>query len=143
MTQMRLALTRWAPAWLWMTAIFVASATPASEIPQFGTMDFAVKKGGHFLAYGLLALAYRRGLGWEKRRLPAAWLLAVLYALLDEFHQSFVAGRHPSLIDAVLFDGGGALTALVLSALLWHARGGIAPDDAKNATHVGSKADGK
>jgi hypothetical protein len=143
MTQMRFALTRWAPALIWMTAIFVASATPAYEIPQFGIMDFAVKKGGHFLAYGLLALAYRRGLGWEKRRLRVAWLIAVIYALLDEFHQSFVPGRHPSFIDALLFDGGGALTALVLSMLLWPARGGIAPGDAKNATPVAGKADGK
>ena len=140
---MRFALSRWAPALIWMTAIFVASGTPASEIPQFGTMDFAVKKGGHFLAYGLLALAYRRGLGWEKGRLPAAWLLAVIYALLDEFHQSFVPGRHPSFIDALLFDGGGALTALALSMLLWHPRGGIAAGDAKNVAPVAGKAGGK
>jgi VanZ family protein len=126
-----------------MIAIFIASATPAAEIPQFGILDGAVKKGGHFLAYGLLALAYRRGLGWEKPRLPAAWLLAVTYALLDEFHQSFVPGRHPSLIDALLFDGGGALTALVLSTQLWHHRREIAPGDAQDATNDASKADGK
>ncbi|MBI1854398.1 MAG: VanZ family protein, partial [Chloroflexi bacterium] len=33
-------------------------------------------------------------------------------ALTDEFHQSFVAGRHPSMVDVFLFDGGGAMLAL-------------------------------
>lgn len=37
----------------------------------------------------------------------AAWTLAVLYGLSDEFHQSFVANRHASALD-VAFDAFGA-----------------------------------
>jgi VanZ family protein len=34
--------------------------------------------------------------------------------MTDEFHQSFVPGRHPSWVDVLGFDGGGALIALSL-----------------------------
>ncbi len=64
------------------------------------------------LGYGLLALAYGYGFRLERRKLKVAWLLAVLYALTDELHQSFVPGRHASWVDALLFDNLGA--ALVL-----------------------------
>lgn len=112
MAMVKHALIRWGPAFLWMAAIFMASSTPAVKLPRFGTLDYATKKLGHFVAYGLLALAYRRGLGSGGPRLLAAGSLAVIYALLDEYHQSFVPGRNPSLVDALLFDAGGALAAL-------------------------------
>jgi VanZ family protein len=76
--------------------------------------DFVVKKGGHMTGYGLLGLAYWYGLRFEKRRWWLALLLAILYAMTDEFHQSFVACRHPNWVDVLGFDGGGALTALSL-----------------------------
>ncbi len=118
-----------------MAAIFFASATPAVDIPHFGALDYAVKKSGHFLSYALLALAYRRGLGTAKRRDATAWMLAVIYALLDEFHQSFVPGRHPSLLDALLFDGGGALAALLLGRRLSRSRSRIPSNQPSDGVH--------
>jgi VanZ family protein len=41
----------------------------------------------------------------------------VLYAMTDEFHQGFVAGRHPSLVD-VGIDATGALIAVVVVSLI-------------------------
>ncbi len=46
-----------------MAIIFAFSSTPGKDLPNFGVLDFLVKKGGHMLGYGLLALAYWRGLG--------------------------------------------------------------------------------
>ncbi len=103
---------RWGPPVLWMAAIFVASATPSNHLPAFGPLDTVVKKTGHAVAYAILGTLFRRALGWEKRQVLGAWFLSVLYALADEFHQSFVPGRHPSLIDAFGFDGMGAALAL-------------------------------
>jgi VanZ family protein len=103
------------PAVLWMAAIFVVSGTPGSDLPGFGSWDYAVKKTGHVLAYALLAALLRRAVGWQRRLPGVVWLLAFAYALLDEFHQSFVPGRHPSLIDALAFDGAGAAAALWIS----------------------------
>jgi VanZ family protein len=102
----------WGLALLMMLAIFVFSAQPVTELPNFGFFDTVVKKGGHVLGYALLAVFYWRGLRWERERAWQAWLLAVLYAITDEFHQKFVAGRHPSALDVFLFDATGAAIGL-------------------------------
>ncbi len=47
------------------------------------------------------------------------FILVLLYALADEFHQSFVPGRHPSLVDALVIDAAGAALALFLA---WRVR---------------------
>ena len=99
---------------LWMAAIFLVSGTPGSDLPRFGSLDYLVKKTGHALAYAILAMLFRRALGWQKRHVIVAWLLAVMFALSDEFHQSFVPGRHASLIDVFLFDGIGAAVGMSL-----------------------------
>ena len=103
-------LKRWLPSLLMMVIIFGFSSIPSKEMPSFGGLDFSVKKFGHALGYGLLAAAYLRGLGGKRHWL--AWLMAILFALSDEFHQSFVPGRNPSLWDVFLFDNLGALAGL-------------------------------
>jgi VanZ family protein len=51
----------------------------------------------------------------DKKKRWLAWLLAILYALTDEFHQSYVPGRHPSIWDVLIFDNIGALSSLWLA----------------------------
>ena len=58
-------------------------------------------------------------LKYNKKQYWLAWLIAVLYAATDEYHQSFVAGRGPSVIDVFVFDGLGALIALWLYFRFW------------------------
>jgi VanZ family protein len=108
-------LLPWLPSILVMMTIFGFSSIPASEIPNFGPLDLIVKKGGHVLGYALLALAFWLGLRFDRRRWWLALLFAVLYAISDEYHQSFVPGRHPGWVDALVIDGGGAATALGLA----------------------------
>ena len=105
------------PALVFMVVIFLFSSQPSIDLPDFGLVDRLVKKGGHMLGYGLLALSYWNGFGFERKKRPLAWLLAVLYALTDEFHQSFVSGRHPSIWDVLIFDNLGALISLWLTGL--------------------------
>jgi VanZ family protein len=100
-----------------MAAIFIISSTPSVELPNYGFWDTLVKKGGHMTGYGMLAGAYWYGLGFDRKKDRLAWFLAVLYAVTDEFHQSFTPGRHSSPVDVFLFDGGGAF--LALAALSW------------------------
>lgn len=69
------------------------------------------------LGYALLALSYWWAFDLEKNRRWFAWLFAVLYAMTDEFHQSFTAGRHPSVWDVLIFDNLGALISLWLANL--------------------------
>jgi VanZ family protein len=105
-------LLKWIPPFFWMAAIFAVSGTPGADLPQFGSFDYILKKTGHAVAYAFLALLFRRALGWQIRQVGWAWLASVLYALADEFHQSFVPGRHPSFVDVFMFDGMGAAVAL-------------------------------
>lgn len=109
-------LKRWLPALLMMALIFGFSSIPSTAMPEFGGLDFSIKKFGHALGYGLLARAYLRGLGGKRPWL--AWSMALAYAALDEFHQSFVPGRGPSAWDVLLFDNIGALAGLWAGSLL-------------------------
>lgn len=100
-----------------MLTIFLFSAQPSWELPDFEGADRIVKKGAHMVGYALLALAYWRALGFQKQKAWLAWLLAVLYAATDEFHQSFVPGRSPSIWDVLVFDNLGAVLSLWLVSL--------------------------
>ncbi|GAB4398496.1 MAG: VanZ family protein [Anaerolineales bacterium] len=103
---------RWLPAFLMMLIIFGFSSRADNELPDFQTWDYFVKKCAHAVVYGLLALSYLYML--PGRNYNLVWLLAVIYAVTDEFHQSFVPGRRASLIDVFVFDNLGAITALFL-----------------------------
>jgi hypothetical protein len=96
-------LYRWGPALLFMAIIFMASATPGSEIPGFGFWDIFAKKSGHLIGYALLAAAYCHALNNGKRTPKWLFVLALcmtaLYAASDEWHQKFTPGRSPSLLD--------------------------------------------
>jgi VanZ family protein len=100
-----------------MIVIFWFSSQPSDNLPDFNWADTIVKKGGHMVGYGLLALSYWHGLGRDLQKRPLAWLFTLLYAMTDEFHQSFVAGRHPSIWDVFIFDNLGALISFWLTGL--------------------------
>ncbi len=105
---------RWGPAVLFMGLIFFFSATPGSDLPEFGHWDLLAKKGGHMLGYALLAAAYLYALAEKKMtrtRLFFSLVLAILYACSDEWHQKFTPGRTSSARD-VLIDTTGALIGL-------------------------------
>jgi VanZ family protein len=113
---------RWFPALIMMLVIFAFSSQPRANLPFFLGWDYVVKKLGHFIGYGLLALSYFHMLKYNKKQYWLAWTFAVLYAATDEFHQSFVPGRSPSIVDVFLFDGLGAFTALWVYFLGWGKR---------------------
>lgn len=109
---MTLILPRWLPAFLMMLIIFLFSAQPASELPSLSWADWLIKKGGHIVGYTFLAFSYWYALRMQQNRSWLVWLLTLAYALTDEFHQSFVPGRNPSLWDVLVFDHIGALISL-------------------------------
>jgi VanZ family protein len=110
-------IVRWIPSILMMGAIFFFSSLPAGLIPSFGEWDLLIKKAGHASGYALLGLAYyfalppRLSSGF---RWVLAMILVILFALSDEFHQSFVLGRNSSVID-VGIDAIGAAIALTIA----------------------------
>ncbi|MFT3895787.1 MAG: VanZ family protein [Anaerolineales bacterium] len=97
-----------------MAVIFYFSSQPSNELPNFGLLDYLVKKSGHMTVYAALALSLWFALEWKLDWRWLAWLIAVLYAATDEFHQVFTPGRHPSVWDVVIFDNLGALISLAV-----------------------------
>ena len=79
-------------------------------------LDYLFKKGGHVTIYAVLALSLWYALDWKLDRRALAWLIAIVYAATDEFHQTFTAGRHPSVWDVLIFDNVGALISLMVAS---------------------------
>jgi VanZ family protein len=109
-------ISNWLPALVIMGCIFWFSSQPSASLPNFNWADAIVKKGGHVTGYGLLAWSYWHALVYRKEKRWLTWVLVILYAMTDEFHQSFVAGRHSSIWDVLIFDNLGALLSLWITS---------------------------
>ena len=106
------SFARWLAVALWMGIIFAFSAQSRLPSAPQPWLDFLFKKSAHFVVFATLAMLLWRAFDWRSRAWIWAWLLTVIYAISDEWHQSFVAGRHPQATD-VLIDACGAATALL------------------------------
>ena len=103
-----------------MTLIFIASSIP--DVPPLpgGMTD----KQGHSLGYAILGAVILRALAGGRIR-GVTWrtalgtvLLATLYGVSDEFHQSFVPNRTSDVYDVLADATGAATTAGIALATL-------------------------
>ena len=84
-------------------------------------LNYVVRKGAHLIEYailaGLLFRAFRADspVRWRLRWAVFSFLTCALWALADEFHQTFTADRSGSIKDSML-DCLGALFMLMLIA---------------------------
>src|SRR2546423_14741265 len=118
--EMKLAQRRalWLPPFVLMAVIFGLSAQPNLN-SGLGLADLIGRKIVHFLEFGLLAFLWWRALRTRtsvRRAAIAAFALASLYAVTDEWHQSFVHGRHATPVDWAIDSAGAATVA-------WHLGG--------------------
>jgi VanZ family protein len=108
------------PTLVYMGAIHYVSSIPLAVLP---ILPYADDRALHFAVYfGLgILLMFTAAAFATIRRSARAYLpcgaIGVLYGAIDEWHQSFVPGRDPSMIDWA-FDAGGVLAAMVLIHLL-------------------------
>lgn len=125
LSRTRATYLRMVPMLLCMGTIFFLSQQPAGalDVDLFPAQD----KVAHLLLYGLLSATVLFGFSpqirYNNKTLVAATalLVPVLFGVLDEYHQSFIAGRTPELLD-VAADGAGAL----LVSTFWLLRGSAA-----------------
>lgn len=86
---------------------------------RVAAIHFLTRKLAHFTEYAVLGIFSARAFASSANDLVqrhwfrVALLLIVCYALLDEFHQSFVPSRTASIYDSAI-DVAGGLTALLL-----------------------------
>ena len=112
----RSLLTLWGPFFAALAVVFWLSSL--SQVP--GT-NYAWDKLLHAVGYaalGVLALRAFHG-GFEAPRAAPtlyAGLAVILWGVSDEYHQSFVPGRHASALDVVA-DAVGFFLAVGMAAL--------------------------
>ncbi len=110
-------LVLWGPVFIWATVIFLFSAMTSTKAAEIHWQDFIIKKSAHIIEYGVLAMLLYRAFINSAFSKPTAisttFFIAVLYAISDEFHQSFTPGREPTLRD-IGFDTIGASLSLLL-----------------------------
>jgi VanZ family protein len=105
----------WAPPVALMGVIFLLSNQPDLD-SGLGLVDIIGRKVVHAAEYALLCLLWWRALRTltpPDRAALIALCVSVAYGATDEYHQSFVQGRHVSLVD-VAIDGLGAGIVTVL-----------------------------
>ena len=99
-----------APPLVLMAVIFGLSAQPDLN-SGLGTMDFVLRKLVHMTEYGLLWFLWQRAFDGDRPGLAAA--IAIAYSATDEFHQSFVDGRHGTPRDVGIDATGVAIAVLI------------------------------
>jgi len=129
---------RYGPVVLWMVFISIFSTAGFSSVntsrfigpillwlfpniseARLASIQFLIRKAGHVTEYAILAFFLRRALVTssklfiQRHWFELALLIIVCYALLDEFHQSFVPSRTASIYDSAI-DVIGGLTLLLI-----------------------------
>ena len=141
-------LWRYGPLLLWMVLIYFASTSEFSALntsqifqplirwifpnlsdERVAAIHFLTRKVAHFSEYAVLGILAARAFATsandvvQRHWFQVALLLVAAYALLDEFHQSFVPSRSASIFDSAI-DVAGGLTALLLIRR-WRRRRGV------------------
>ena len=101
-------VSTWLPVVVWAAVIFTLSSIPHLGT-DLGVWDTILRKGAHMLEYAILGALLLRAI----RRETPALLAGIAYAITDEIHQHFVAGRHSSPVD-VAIDSAGALLGILV-----------------------------
>ena len=104
-------LSRFAPPLALMGVIFGLSATPDLN-SGLGTIDLVGRKAIHMSEFGLLWWLWWRAFGY--RRAWAAAAVTLAYAASDEWHQTYIQGRHGTPVD-VAIDAAGVTLAWALA----------------------------
>lgn len=107
----------------WAILIFLGSSIPGNSIPKpVSVMSLVL----HACEYAVLVYLIARALHRTKkeRKLPLinivafAFIISMLYAATDEFHQFYVPGRHPDPLDLgvdMLGSGAGVISWLLFT----------------------------
>ena len=127
-------LRQWMPILIWASAIFIFStsgfsadstarvitpvlrwALPGISLAWLDLANTLIRKAAHFTEYGVLFWLLVRG---PMRGRPLiAMAICVAYALTDEGHQIFVAGRTASMYDVALDSSGAMFSGFLRAAI--------------------------
>lgn len=103
-------ISLWLPVILWAGLIFFVSSKPTKVVSGFIWWDFIIKKSAHVIEYAIFYFLLFRAINKLKLEIKPKkvnwilpFLLLLIYAASDEYHQSFIPGRTAKVRD-VGFD---------------------------------------
>jgi len=114
---MHILVKCWLPVVLWAAFIFYLSSISDLRSAFPDTWDFVFRKIAHVTEYAILAALVLRALKAHKvkRAFLLTLIIIIVYAISDEFHQSFVPGRVGSWEDVVIDVMGGFIAIFTIS----------------------------
>ncbi|PIY71612.1 hypothetical protein COY87_05280 [Candidatus Roizmanbacteria bacterium CG_4_10_14_0_8_um_filter_33_9] len=99
----------WLPPLLWMGCIFYMSSQSHILVTHSATSDFIIFKSLHVVEYALLYFLFFRAFYCSNRNKPnlkfiflSSFILSVIFAVSDEFHQLFTPTRQPQIRDIAI-----------------------------------------
>jgi hypothetical protein len=117
-------LDLWVPPVLWAALIFKFSSGAVPITSPIYWQDFTIKKIGHMLLFGVLAVLVYRGLIGQgvPRKKAAIWAVAIslVYGMTDELHQIFTQGREARVRDVVVDGIGSSLSIYIFYRFVPH-----------------------
>ncbi len=115
--QKRLVAYYWLWVIVWCAGIYCLSDIPSLRSDLPGGWDFFLRKLAHITEYAVLvSLFYRAASQSMGRRRATAYaaLFAFTFALSDEYHQTFIAGRSGNAADVTIDSLGIFLSVLLI-----------------------------
>ncbi len=105
-------IINWILVFLWAGVIFFFSHQPDLKSGFPNQWDFVLRKLAHISEYAVLTFLLFRALNGnqlnKKKILFFSFLISFLYAISDEYHQTFILGRNGAVRD-VLIDSIGMI----------------------------------
>ena len=100
----------------WMGLIFYLSSLTQPETPKVPLLGSWQSLVGHLVLYGVFASLLEGSIwswvsGVRLRWALAAAVISAAYGISDEYHQSFVAGRHATVEDVIVNTVGATAAA--------------------------------
>ncbi len=115
-------IINWLLVIIWAGFIFFLSHQPELKSGLSHQWDFILRKIAHVTEYAVLTFFLIRALAQyqlsKKKILIMSFVFALLYALSDEYHQSFILGRQATLRD-VLIDSLGIILIIWIFFKVW------------------------
>lgn len=102
-------------------ASFLSGLPVVGDMLKSGMLEPVLRKIAHgtiFAFLGVNLVSALLGLCSTKKAVMLTLIFGVLYAMLDEFHQSFVPGRGPRIQD-VMIDACGVILGILVGAIFY------------------------
>jgi len=113
--------------WLLLQILSLLHATVSPH--TFEVLHHLMRKAAHMTEYAVFCLLLYAAFleaddfEWRPRLALRSVLIAGIYSLTDEYHQTFVAGRTASIVDCGIDTAGAAISTLIVFALDKRKRG--------------------